>query len=61
MKSPWFSDHSNLVTLTSYMAANGYTAEELAYAVEKPWKYEDEFLQALTLELNNSEEDYEDE
>ncbi len=42
----WFQVHDNLVTLTRWMADNGYTADDLAYAVEKPWKYEDEWRQA---------------
>lgn len=32
-------DH--LVVLTSWMADNGYTPSEIAYAVEKPWKHTD--------------------
>jgi len=31
--------HEELVILTAYMAAEDYTAEDVAYAVEKPWKY----------------------
>ena len=57
MKDPWFTDHSNLVTLTSYMADNGYNAEDIAYAVEKPWKYEDVFAEAIVAQLNTERED----
>lgn len=42
----WFTDHANLVTLTSYMADHGHDAKEIAYAVEKPWKFADEFAEA---------------
>lgn len=34
--------HRDLVYLTRWMAENGYTPDDIAYAVEKPWKYEDE-------------------
>jgi hypothetical protein len=57
MKSPWFGDHSNIVTLVSYMADNGYNAQDIAYAVEKPWKYEDVFLSAIAEELTTIQED----
>jgi len=46
----WWIKHSNLVTLTSWMATNGYTAAEVAYAVEKPWKHTDLFLKATGLD-----------
>ena len=39
----WWRDHDNIVTLTAYMAETGYSASEVAYAVEKPWKFEDVF------------------
>lgn len=44
---PWYVDHANIVVLARWMADNGYTAEDVAYAVEKPWKYEDEFDKAI--------------
>lgn len=40
-------DHGNLCILVDFMADNGATAAELTYAVEKPWKYSDEFAEAL--------------
>ena len=43
MDVPWFTYHENLVTLTRYMAENEYSAEQVAYAVEKPWKFDEEF------------------
>jgi hypothetical protein len=45
----WFKDHANLVLLTSWMADNGYDAKDVAYAVEKPWKYEAEYARAKGL------------
>lgn len=44
--APWYAVHDNLVTLTSWMADEGYDGSEIAHAVEKPWNYEDEFKQA---------------
>ncbi|MCA1570813.1 MAG: hypothetical protein LC798_10950 [Chloroflexi bacterium] len=39
---PPIADHDDLVALTSYMARSGdYTASDIAYAVEKPWKFTD--------------------
>jgi hypothetical protein len=43
----WFADHANVVMLTAYMADSGYDAGEVAYAVEKPWKFEDQFNEAV--------------
>lgn len=42
----WFNEYDNVVRLTSYMADNGYDAQEVAYAVEKPWKFVDVWEQA---------------
>jgi hypothetical protein len=42
----WYTYHQNIVILTSWMADQDYSASELAYAVEKPWKFTDEFLKA---------------
>ena len=36
-----YQDHRNLVALTRRMAEQGATGEEVAYAVEKPWKFDD--------------------
>lgn len=57
MKDAWFTDHSNIVTLTAYLAAEGYDGKDIAYAVEKPWKYEIEFLDAIAWQLDNEQED----
>lgn len=42
----WFTRRDNLVTLTSWLAANGHSAKDIARAVEKPWDYEPEFRTA---------------
>ena len=34
-------NHKDLVTLTAFMADEGYSAQDVAYAVEKPWKHGD--------------------
>jgi hypothetical protein len=46
----WHTRHENLVTLTAYMADNGYSAKELAAVVEKPWNYEDLWNEAKEAE-----------
>jgi hypothetical protein len=33
--------YDDLIELTAWMAAEGFTAAEVAYAVEKPWKHTD--------------------
>jgi hypothetical protein len=38
--------HDDIVLLTAYMAEEGYPASEVAYAVEKPWKYIEELVKA---------------
>ena len=38
--------HDDLVLLTAYMAEHHYPASEVAYAVEKPWKYVEELEEA---------------
>jgi hypothetical protein len=43
--------HEDLVILTAWMADNGYDAHDIAYAVEKPHKYEDE-LKVAKAELD---------
>lgn len=38
--------HADLVLLTRWMADENYDADDIAYAVEKPWKYIDELASA---------------
>ena len=43
----WWELHENIVQLLNYMLElDAYTKHDLVYAVEKPWKYEAEFIQA---------------
>ena len=46
MPTDWYEKHDNIILLTAWMADNGFPAKEVAYAVEKPWKFADEFQQA---------------
>jgi len=39
-------NYDDLVLLTAWMADNGFTAAEVAAAVEKPWHYHDELIAA---------------
>ena len=41
MDDSWVFSHDDLVILTAFMADDNYTADEIAYAVAKPWKFED--------------------
>lgn len=44
----WFEEHDNIVALIAWMAEQPeYDKADLASAVEKPWKYEDEYERAL--------------
>lgn len=38
--------YEDLITLTAWMAENDYSPGEIAYAVEKPWRYLDELALA---------------
>jgi hypothetical protein len=42
----WHDDYSNIVLMVAWMADSGYTAKDIAHAVEKPWNHEDEFQMA---------------
>jgi hypothetical protein len=46
MSKHWYLIHANIVTLTAWLADNGRDAKTVAYAVEKPWKFEDEWEEA---------------
>lgn len=43
----WWNDHSNLLVLLESMRDSGAAPEELVYAMEKPWKFTDEYRTAL--------------
>lgn len=40
-------DHSNLCVLIDWLVESGSTPDELSDAVEKPWHYNDELVEAL--------------
>ena len=42
----WYEIHDNLCLTADYMAEHGFSAKDLAYFVEKPYKFEDEFKKA---------------
>ncbi|GAC1521643.1 MAG: hypothetical protein NVS3B1_06090 [Marmoricola sp.] len=42
--------YPDLITLTTYMAETGYSAGEVAYAVEKPFKFLDVLAEAKAAE-----------
>lgn len=48
-QTEWFADHANLILLTAHLADTGHNAKTIAYAVEKPWKYEAEFRAAQAI------------
>ena len=43
--------YKDIITLTAYMAEHDYSAAEIAYAVEKPWKFVD-LIYDVKLELD---------
>lgn len=43
----WWDNHANLLVLLESLRDSGATSEELVYAVEKPWKFNDEYQTAL--------------
>ena len=38
--------HADIVLLVNYLADRGADVDDLTYAVEKPWKYDDELTAA---------------
>lgn len=48
MEDNWYNDHGNLIVLIGWMADQAeYDKGDLAYAVEKPWKFETVFHEAV--------------
>jgi hypothetical protein len=43
----WWRFHDNVVQLAHHLADTGWEAKNVAHAVEKPWKFEDEYREAL--------------
>lgn len=43
---PWYSDYRNIVELADWMVhAEGYTAEQLLWFIERPYRYTEEWNQ----------------
>ena len=42
-KTEWYNDHQNLRTLVQYLQYTGHTPNDILYALEKPYKYDNEF------------------
>ncbi len=40
----WFKEYNNIAALARYMADSNASADDVAYMIEKPWKYQTEFL-----------------
>lgn len=48
MDKPFHADYANMVILIGWMADQAeYDKGDLAYAVEKPWKFETQFNEAV--------------
>ena len=49
-EEPWWQDRENLALLLQWMASadseGSWNMSDAAYAVEKPWKYADEYAKA---------------
>lgn len=44
---PWYAVHDNLILLADYMASYGYSADDLAEMIRKPWQWADEYDAAV--------------
>lgn len=42
----WYEDHQNLARVARHMGEQGDSVENVAYMLEKPWKFEDEWRRA---------------
>jgi hypothetical protein len=42
----WYDDHRNLAAVARRMGEQGDTIEDVAYMLEKPWKFEDDWRRA---------------
>lgn len=50
----WWMIHENVCTLLDHLVDTGHSAHDVAAAHEKPWKYEDEYREAVAvLEADN--------
>lgn len=50
----WWMSHDNLVLTARYMVNMGCDADEIADFIEKPWKFEDEYNEAIDQQTGES-------
>jgi hypothetical protein len=53
----WWEKNANVVFLVQHLAESGFSASEVALAVEKPWKYTDEYREALQAHIEEMKAD----
>jgi hypothetical protein len=41
--SAWYDDRTNLAAVARHMGERGDGVEDVAYMIEKPWKFEDDW------------------
>jgi hypothetical protein len=46
LEEPWWISHDNVLLLIYHMQEMGASAGDIVYAVEKPWKFEEEYQAA---------------
>lgn len=46
MAAKWWQDHENLAMVAKRISDQGNTVEEIIYMLEKPWKFDAEFIAA---------------
>jgi len=44
----WWESHENIILLAAWMLEEEYAASEIIYMFEKPWKYTEEFVRAVS-------------
>lgn len=47
MSADWYEDRNNLAAVARYMGERGDTVEDVAYMLEKPQKFEDDWRGVL--------------
>ena len=48
-RKTWYEDRANLAECCRWLADNGFDEGQVAYCVEKPWKFEGEYATCLAL------------
>ena len=43
----WWREHDNVVTVAYWMKEHGFTVDDFVTLIEKPWKYADEYEEAV--------------